>query len=96
MFDFNAIDPVADTLLPMVVTWIDSEQPSSDWEWVDDVDKRGCLTIISVGFYVYHNEDTLGMSISRCKAKSGKAMVSGLLRIPRVAIRNIGWVKLDA
>ena len=81
-------------LQPIAVTWLDSEQPVQDWEWIEEIDKRECLTITSIGYYVYHTQDTLALSISKAATKSGKWMVNGLLRIPYVALVEYKWIAL--
>jgi hypothetical protein len=71
-------------------TWLDSEQPSSGWEWAEDIDPRDAHTCATVGWVVYITDSTLALAANRSQcATDGKVQYMGIARIPRVCVVNL-------
>jgi len=71
------------------VEWEDSSQPISAWQWVDDYQIPEAVRCISVGFLIADTKRSLAIAPNLGDVEKDRVQASGIIRIPRSAIRNI-------
>ena len=80
----------------ILVEWIDSIQPCSEWSYLTALPEVGVATCQSVGWLVSETEDTvmLAPNLARLLSDEDVSQGSGFFRIPKVAI--IKQIELEA
>ena len=78
------------TTYPLIlVEWEDSAQPTSGWQWLDEIGDSQPITCRTAGYLVAENEKGLTIALSIGDMTSQRPQVNGATRIPRRAIVSI-------
>ena len=73
----------------VVVEWEDSAQPTSAWEWADELLSSEPIMCQTVGHLIHDNETCVTIALSLGDKDSDRPQVNGAMRIPRRAIIDI-------
>jgi len=73
------------------VEWEDSAQPTANWQWVDEYILEDAICCTSVGYLV--SETPSAIALAANLGDTARTQASGILRIPRSAIRRMRPVK---
>jgi hypothetical protein len=78
------------TEYPLVlIRWDDSARPISDWQWIDDYEMPEIVPCISVGFLIADTPQAIALAPNLGDVGRERAQASGIIRIPRSAVRSI-------
>jgi len=79
----------------VMIEWEDSAQPVPRWVWVDSEDFREWGTVLckSVGWLVDENPRRFLLAPNIGEAEGGSLQASGIIRIPRRAVRSIDTLR---
>lgn len=74
----------------VLVYWVDSRQPISNWQYLDDLPEPLLVNCVSVGWRVFENSDVLMLApnIGDIKFQDCK-QISGLITIAVCSIQKI-------
>ncbi len=73
----------------VAVEWEDSQQPLVAWQWLDEFTLPDAVRCISVGFLVAQTPSALALAPNLGDVAQQRAQASGIIRIPRSAVRHI-------
>ena len=73
----------------LIVEWEDSSQPVSEWQWADDYAIPEIVRCISVGFLIARTRNAIALAPNIGDPEKDRLQASGIIRIPRSAIRRI-------
>jgi len=79
-----------DDLRLVMVDWVDSAQPYGHWCHLDDLPPMEVIRCQTVGWLVAESEDVLMLAQNLGDISTGNAQASGLMRIPRACVREVG------
>jgi hypothetical protein len=72
----------------VMIEWVDSAQPISSWQWIDEMPEPSLTICRSVGWLVYDGEDVKSVA-PNLSVSDDNAQVSGVIRIPTRCIIRI-------
>lgn len=74
--------------VPLVaIQWLDSAQPSSEWQWLSDLDDIKPILCVSVGWLVYDGIDVKAIAPNMAGYRDEeRTQASGIIRIPTCSI----------
>lgn len=74
----------------VVIEWVDSRQPTADWQWLSKFEPAGACDCASVGWLIHDGDDVKALAPNMADlGDSGDMQVSGVIHIPVPAIRRI-------
>lgn len=73
----------------ILVEWDDSAQPIAVWQWVDEFASPEVVRCLSVGYLIAETKWALALAPNLGDVTAERAQASGIIRIPRSAIRKI-------
>ena len=74
----------------VMIQWVDSTGPSSQWQWLDKMEKRTAVLIRSVGWLLEDGPDEKVIAAHLSWPDSdGDQQTNGLMVIPSVAVKSI-------
>ena len=73
----------------VLVEWEDSQRPLSPWQWIDDYSLPDAVLCRSVGFLIAQTKKALALAPNLGDVECERAQASGIIRIPRSAVRKI-------
>jgi hypothetical protein len=76
-----------------MVAWDDSSQPISSWQWVEDYQMPATVQCISVGYLIADTPDAIALAPNIGDVGRDRLQASGIIRIPRSAVRNVSDLK---
>ncbi len=71
------------------VEWEDSSQPIPQWQWVADYEIPETVPCTSVGFLIARTKQAIAIAPNLGNTTQDKCQASGIIRIPKSAIRKI-------
>jgi len=71
------------------VTWRDSRQPVSRWQWIDDYENPNAVECVSVGWLISETKDGVAVAPNLGDVSGERMQISGVIEIPKSAIRRI-------
>ncbi|MDC1513902.1 hypothetical protein N8456_07400 [Porticoccaceae bacterium] len=72
---------------PILVEWIDSARPISDWMFMEDMPRMEVIECVSVGWLVAETDKVLMLAPNLGDVETeGSAQASGFIRIPKSAV----------
>ena len=72
---------------PLLVEWIDSARPISDWMFLEKKPSMEVIQCVSVGWSVGETDEVLMLAPNLGDIESGgSAQASGFIRIPKCAV----------
>ena len=77
----------------VIVEWVDSVQPTSEWSFVYDLPKPKPITCFSVGWLIKSNKDATMLASNVGNKNEESAQVSGVIKIPARSIIRIKKLK---
>jgi hypothetical protein len=75
------------------IEWEDSAQPISGWQWAADYAMPEIVKCVSVGYLIAETKEAVALAPNIGGVGSDQHQVSGILRIPRSAVRRISRLK---
>ena len=75
------------------VEWLDSRQPISEWQFLDDYAETSAVKCKTVGWLISDGE-VYSIAQNIGDDESEDKQVSGVMRIPRCAIKNIEFINV--
>ena len=84
-------DSVTELVGPVIVEWVDSSQPVSKWQFVDDIEPDDGIVCRSAGWIVHDTAEVL--MIAANVASCGQA--NGVITIPKCAVRSVRELTSD-
>ena len=73
----------------VAVEWVDSAQPISAWQWADAYEMPQIVVCISVGYLIAETEDAIALAPNLGDIGRERVQASGIIRLPRTAVRKI-------
>jgi hypothetical protein len=73
----------------VLVKWEDSAQPRAAWEWLDEYELEGPIICVSVGYLVAETDFAIAVAPNLGDIDLSRAQASGIMRIPRSAVRSM-------
>lgn len=73
----------------VIVEWEDSAQPIDRWQWIEDYKIPEVVRCVSVGFIIAKTGRALALAPNLGDVGKDRVQASGILRIPRSAIRRV-------
>lgn len=73
----------------VLVMWDDSATPISAWQWIDAYEVPSIVKCVSVGFLIAESKDSLALAPNLGDALLERRQASGIIRIPRSAVRKM-------
>jgi hypothetical protein len=73
----------------VLVEWEDSARPIPSWEWIDNYDIPETVPCVSVGYLIADTEKAIALAPNICDIGREQLQASGILRVPRSAIRHL-------
>jgi len=73
----------------VLVRWEDSEQPISAWQWIDNYEVPEIVECVSVGYLIAETKNAVALAPNIGDIKRNRGQASGIIRIPRAAIRGM-------
>lgn len=71
----------------VMVEWVDSKQPSPQWQWLNGFEAPEVSRMTSVGFLVQDTKTQISVALSLGAAASdGDVQINGVMQIPRRSI----------
>lgn len=77
----------------VMVDWVDSAQPCSEWRYMTDLPKLEAVRCLTVGWIVAEDNNVIMLVQSVGEVETQDTQVSGLMRIPVASVTKI--VKLS-
>ena len=71
------------------VEWDDSARPVPAWQWVDDYVVPKIVRCLSVGYLIAETKEAVALAPNLGDVGHERVQASGILRIPRSAIRKL-------
>jgi len=71
------------------VRWEDSARPISAWQWIDDYQIPNTVECVSVGYLIAETGDAIAIAPNLGDISQKRIQASGIIRIPRSAIRSM-------
>lgn len=76
-----------------LVEWEDSAQPVAAWQWAADYEMPEVVTCLSVGYLISESKQAVALAPNVGGVGGEQHQVSGIIRIPRSAVRRISRLK---
>lgn len=73
----------------VLVRWEDSAQPISAWQWIDNYEVPEIVECVSVGYLIAETKNAIALAPNVGDIKRDRGQASGIIRIPRAAIRGM-------
>jgi hypothetical protein len=73
----------------MMIQWEDSARPIGEWQWIADYDQPQVVECVSVGFVISKTKQAISLAPNLGGVNGDKTQASGIIRIPRSAIKKI-------
>lgn len=80
----------------MMIEWEDSQRPSSPWEWLDEYELPTAVRCLSVGFIVRESDSAIALAPNLGDLDQPREQASGIICIPRCAIKQMIEIKMPA
>jgi len=71
------------------VEWEDSSQPIARWQWIDEYEIPEVVNCLSVGFLIAETPEAIALAPNLGDLTKERCQASGIIRIPKPAIRRI-------
>jgi hypothetical protein len=71
------------------VEWEDSARPIEAWQWVDDYKLPEIVNCISVGYLIAESKQAIALAPNLGDIQRERIQASGIIRIPRSAVRRL-------
>lgn len=75
------------------VEWEDSAQPVPGWQWAHNYESPEVVKCVSVGYLIAETKQALVLAPNVGGLGSEQHQVSGIIRIPRSAVRRMTRLK---
>lgn len=85
--EFVATKPEVGTIVNL--HWSDSEQPTAEWQWLDEIKHREAISVETTGYLVYLTDRTIAVCLSLADMDTPRGQVSGLKRIPTICVHRL-------
>jgi len=76
-----------------LIEWEDSARPIPAWQWAADYEMPEVVKCVSVGYLIAETKQALALAPNVGGVGSEQCQVSGIIRIPRSAVRRISRLK---
>lgn len=73
----------------VLVEWEDSARPVPSWEWIDNYRVPDVISCLSVGYLIADEKTAIALAPNLGDVGSEPLQASGILRVPRSAVRKI-------
>ena len=73
----------------VLVQWEDGAQPVSAWQWIDQYEVPEIVECVSVGYLIAQTKNAVALAPNIGDIKRDRGQASGIIRIPRAAIRGM-------
>ena len=73
----------------VAVEWEDSARPIAAWQWADDYELPQIVRCISVGYLIAETDEALALAPNLGDVGRERVQASGIIRLPRSAVRKI-------
>ena len=77
----------------VMVKWLDSVQPVSRWQHLEDVGHPSVVTCVSVGWLISDTDDAKSLAPNMASTDPDSLQVSGVITIPSRCILKVARLK---
>lgn len=78
-----------------LIEWVDSVQPTRNWQYIEDIEYSGGVKCRSVGFLLHDGDDCKVLAANVGAEGTESAQASGVVEIPTHCITRMVYMEED-